>query len=461
MGILKPMWRRQMGHRFLIAAGGSVAVVIATVSQAGISVAGQAPSPPATFTVPRSTYAPPKTPWGDPDLEGTYDNRGGVPMERPAALAGKKTFTDAEMAARRRGAGGGGGDLCAPWKKDDAACKNASVERLDNVGGYNSFWGEGQGQVEDNRTSLIEDPVDGKIPPMTPQALAVQQAYLKVRGPIAQDTGSDDNYGRVTVYKHWLDFDILGRCIAAQTPTGSIPYNSARSIMQSPGWVMIAFERLNTRVIPLDGRPHLGQNIRSWQGDSRGHWEGNTLVVETTNFTNKQSGGGVGSSVRPGIPFGNIRLVERFVPVGPKRINYYATLEDSKTWTRPWTFMQPWQKDITYVDVRGKAAPYEMYEYACREGDRGVENSLRGTMVEAERAKNTPRVAASALVTTLIGGTEATVREKLGKPAAILGPRWEYHTTQFGGLFYVYFKDSKVASVTPNDIGFEQVAKTP
>ena len=128
-----------------------VATALAALASSGGTVAGQTPSAASTFKVPQATYTPPKTPWGDPDLQGVYDNRGGVPMERPANLAGKRTFTDAEMAARRAAAGGGGGDLCAPWKKDDASCKNAALSRLDNVGGYNSFWGEGQGQIEDNR----------------------------------------------------------------------------------------------------------------------------------------------------------------------------------------------------------------------------------------------------------------------------------------------------------------------
>jgi hypothetical protein len=436
------------------------ATALAALASSGGTVAGQTPSAASTFKVPQGTYTPPKTPWGDPDLQGVYDNRGGVPMERPANLAGKRTFTDAEMAARRAAAGGGGGDLCAPWKKDDASCKNAALSRLDNVGGYNSFWGEGQGQIEDNRTALIEDPADGKVPALTPQALAIQQEYLKERGPIALDTGTEDAYGRPSIYKHWYDFDILGRCIAAQTPTGQIGYNSARYVMQSPGWVMIAIERLNTRLIALDGRPHLDDNIRSWQGDSRGHWEGNTLVVETTNFTNKQSGGGVGSSVKPGIPFGSVRLVEHFVPVGPKRIHYYATLEDPKTWTRPWTFMQPWEKDLTYIGVDGKPAPYQMYEYACREGDHGIENSLRGTKVAAELAAKRATVAPSALATSLIGATEATLQERLGKPREIVGPRWEYATTDVGDVLWVFFEGGKVVSVRPDNLPLDQVVRT-
>ncbi len=110
-------------------------------------------------------------------------------------------------------------------------------------------------------------------------------------------------------------------------------YNSAQYLMQSPGWVMLAHERLNTRIIPLDGRPHLGGTMGGWMGDSRGRWEGNTLVVETKSFTNKQSGGSVGAFADPGIPFGNFHVTEYFVPVGPNRLQYYVTINDPKTWT--------------------------------------------------------------------------------------------------------------------------------
>ena len=423
-----------MNHRSLMAAG-SLAVVVGMTVLAGVRVAGQSPTAtPGAFKVPAATYTPPRTPWGDPDLQGIWDNRTSVPMERP---------TEAELAAGKR-------------RQGDPA---AAVSRLENVGGYNSFWGETHAQVADKRTSLIEDPPDGRIPPLTPEADEIREAYMTARGPIALDTGVEDRYGRLTTYRHWLDFDILGRCIAAQTPTGHIGYNSARYIMQSPGWVMIAIERLNTRLIALDGRPHLDGKNRSWQGDSRGHWEGNTLVVETINFTNKQSGGGVGSVIGPGIPFGNIRLVEHFVPVSADRIHYYATIEDAKTWTRPWTFMQPWDREPVVVDLAtGKAQPYVMYEYACREGDEGIANSLKGTLVEDQRAAK--KLPVEQTVASLIGASEAAVRAKLGDPAAVQGPSWEYWTTTTGLQLRVFFVGGKVVSVRPDDLAFDQVTKS-
>src|SRR5262249_19717737 len=160
-----------------------------------------------------STYNPPKTPWGDPDLQGIYENRDNVPMERPASAAGKKTYTPEELAARARERANAAG-ACAK-NPESEACQTAAVNWLDNVGGYNSFWGETNRGVVDNRTSQIEDPPDGKMPPLSQRAQAARDAYLKERGPIAQDTGRDDAYGRVSIYRHWMDFDILGRCIAA------------------------------------------------------------------------------------------------------------------------------------------------------------------------------------------------------------------------------------------------------
>jgi hypothetical protein len=151
-------------------------------------------------------------------------------------------------------------------------------------------------------------------------------------------------------------------------------YNSGTILQQSPGWVVMVRERLDTRVIALDGRPHVDPSIREWNGDSRGHWDGNTLVVDTTNFTDKQIGRGTvvgpsnGSTFPAGIPYGDLHLTEYFVPIDAKTIHYYATVDDAAMWTKPWTFMLIWQKDDDY----------KLLEYACVEGNISLENSLRG-----------------------------------------------------------------------------------
>jgi hypothetical protein len=435
-----------MRHRFLIAAG-SLVVAGVTMWLADAAVAGQAPSGTTAFKVPASTYAPPKTPWGDPDLQGVWDNHTTVPMQRPANLAGKKTFTDAELAARAR-TSGDNDPLC---NKNDERCAKATVAQLDRLDAYNGFWTP-QTFVSDNRTALIEDPPDGRIPPLTPEALARQQAYLRAH-PATEPSAA------VIEIRHWEDYDLAERCIAAQVPTTTMGYNSAQYLMQSPGWVMLAHERLNTRIIPLDGRPHLGGTMGGWMGDSRGHWEGNTLVVETTNYTNKQSGGSVGAFADAGIPFGNFHVVEHFVPVGPNRIHYYVTIDDPKTWTRPWTFMQPWEKDrvLSYNDNVGatKAEPYQMYEYACHEGNNAMGNSLRGTLQARQRAASRPADVES--TKSLIGKTEAEIRAMYGNPVAIAGPRWQYSTANGILQFFAFFENGKVVLVRPDDIRLTEV----
>lgn len=434
-----------MRHRLLTSAGSLVAVSV-MVWLAGVVVAGQAPSETTTFTVPASNYTPPKTPWGDPDLQGVWDNHTNVPMERPANLAGRKTLTDAELAERDPSTNE---PLC---NQDDERCAKATVAQLDRLRAYNSFWTP-LDYVYDNRTALIEDPQDGRIPPMTPEAIAIQRAHNAAHPPTDPSTA-------VIEIRHWEDYDLAERCIAAQVPTTTMGYNSAQYLMQSPGWVMLAHERLNTRVIPLDGRPHLGGTMGAWMGDSRGHWEGNTLVVETTNYTNKQSGGSVGSFAAPGIPFTNFLVVEHFVPVGPNRIEYYATINDPTTWTRPWTFMQPWEKDrvLSYTDDLGAAEtePYQIYEYACHEGNNALGNSMRGTVQARQRAA-IPLPPDSELTRSLIGKTEAEVRAQFGEPKAIGGPRWQYSTADGILQLFVFFEGGEVVRVRPGDLRLTEV----
>lgn len=416
-------------NRWLISAG-ALAVALASVSPAVLPVAAQAPKA-ATYSPPKSTFTPPRTPWGDADLQGIYDFQTIIPMQRPRELAGKKTLTEAELAEYAK-KNAPNQDACGVGSRAGEVC---TAEEDAQIGAYNEFWNN-RNFVKDYRTSLIEDPEDGRIPPMTPEAqkiLAEWQAARRARGPLDS----------------WEDFSTVARCIAEQTPNGPQMYNGGTLIMQSPGWVMLVRERLDTRFIPLDGRPHIDDRIRLWHGDSRGRWEGNTLVVDTTNFTDKQHLGGAGSTIPVGIPLGNLHLVERFVPVSPTRINYYATIEDPKTWTRPWTFMLSWEKDPDYT----------IYEYACHEGDISIENALRGErMLEqqrAEAAKNRPR---TDLTSSLVGSTEAAIRAKYGDPVSITNSRWVYETNSSNPL-YLFFTDGKVKIVSPNDLPLDAVKK--
>lgn len=423
-----------MRYRCSLVAGGALAAVLAGVAPAALPIAAQTPARPAattTYTPPKSNFVPPKTPWGDPDISGIYDFQTIIRMQRAPDQAGKKFFTEEELKEYAKG-NTPNEDACGTGSRVGEIC---TADEDAQVGDYNNFWNNRK-WVKDLRTSLIEDPADGRIPPMTPEAqkrLADFQAARRARGPLDS----------------WFDFSTVTRCIAEQTPNGPQMYNSGTLIMQSPGWVMLIRERLDTRVIALDGRPHIDDKIRMWHGDSRGRWEGNTLVVDTTNFTDKQDMGGVGSTIPAGIPLGNLHLVERWVPISPTMIHYYATIEDPKTWTRPWTFMLPWQKDPEYT----------IYEYACHEGDLSIENALRGErMLEArraERAKTGPRPDHTI---ALVGQTEAQIRAKFGEPMSIVNTRWVYETAN-GNPLYLYFDQGKVKIAAPDDLPLEQVKK--
>jgi len=330
-----------MSYRGRVSTALSALVVAVSLVVEPLTAQAQAAKP---FTPPPSAYNPPRTPWGDPDLMGVWDYQSVIHMERPDDLAGKARFAnDAEYEA---------------WARVNAP--NRDSEK--GVGAYNEFWND-RNFVKNLNTSLIVDPPNGKYPPLTPTAEQRQKEILSRARELAS----------------WEDYHALARCIASQTPNAPQAYNSGTYVMQAPGWVLIVRERLDTRIIPLDGRPHIGQNIRHWNGDPVGRWEGNTLVVETRNFTDKQRlGGGSGASVPAGIPFGNFQLTEYFVPVSPNRIEYYATINDPMTWTSPWTFNLPWERD----------ADYKIFEYACHEGNHALANSLRGERVlEAEVAK--------------------------------------------------------------------------
>ena len=346
-----------MSHRFLVSAG---VLAVAVASASLISVSAQAPA--GKYTPPKSNYVPPKTPWGDPDIQGIYDYQDAIPMQRPVdvAAAGKTHYTDAELKEVLK-VRMPNQDACGFGTRKNEKC---SDQQLKQVGAYNEFW-DNRNLVADNRTSLIVDPPNGRFPDLTPEARANQQ---RIAGNVRQGPEGPER----ETYASWDEFPTVTRCIAEQTPNGVQMYNSGTYVMQTPGWVLIVRERLDTRIIPLDNRPHIGSNIRPWQGDSRGRWEGNTLVVDTTNFTDKQNRGGVGSTIPGGLPQGNVHLTEYFVPVSNKRIEYYATLEDPKTWAKPWTFMLPWEKDNSYT----------IYEYACQEGNISVGNALRGERMQ-------------------------------------------------------------------------------
>jgi hypothetical protein len=310
-----------------------------------------APAAPKANTAPAAkNWTPPRTPWGEPDLQGTYSNKTITPFERPASVGGREFYTREEMEALEKRAQETGGD------ENRKPGTTADVERA-----YNDFWWDRGTKVTTLRTSLVVDPPDGRVPALTEEAklrAAGESKRPAFRGAGASGRGADS----------WLDRSTFERCITRGMPGAMSPsaYNNNYRITQSPGYVAIQIEMLGgTRVIPTDGRPHAGPSIRQWMGDSVGHWEGNTLVVDTTNFTDKVLYRGAAE---------NLHLVERFTRVGPREIDYRVTITDPTTFTRPWTLAIP------FVNT-GE----EMFEYACHEGNYGMAGILSGAR-EAERA---------------------------------------------------------------------------
>jgi hypothetical protein len=286
-----------------------------------------------------------KTPWGDPDLQGTWSNQTLTPLERPAEFAGKPVLTQAEAEAYE-----------AKLQRDTDADVRTRGTRRDLNTAYNDvWWDRGDKIVADRRTSLIVDPPDGKVPPLTPAGRARAEVERQLVASNVEDSAAS-----------WEDFDVYSRCIMRSAlPRLSTGYNNNYEIVQTPGYVAILQEQMHeTRIIPLNGLPHLTGSVRQWLGDSRGHWEGDTLVVETTNFTDEARGATFRQSTK------NMTLVERFRRVDAGTIDYQFTVSDPDTWTRPWTAKLPWNRITGLV-----------YEYACHEG-----NYSMGNMLKAARA---------------------------------------------------------------------------
>ena len=311
--------------------------VALSIGTAALLWAGTASAQPAAAD--DGGWQAPRTPWGVPDLQGVWTNTTTTPLERPDELADREVLTDEERA-----------------ELDELAVRNADQPpRERDTGAYNSFWLEKGLRTE--QTSLIVAPPDGKLPAFTPAA------HHRVVDLAA---------ARKLPSASWTDLNVFDRCIARGMPGAMMPgfYNHNYHILQSPGYVVIALEMLHdVRVIPLDGRPHIAQGIAQWLGDSRGRWEGDTLVVETTNVANK-----VNEFRRSHTVFGasrHVRLVERFRRTGPDRIDYTFTVDDPTTFVTAWTGAAP---------LSSTEGP--LYEYACHEGNYAMEHILRGARAQ-------------------------------------------------------------------------------
>jgi len=292
----------------------------------------------------------PRTPDGQPDLQGVWDFRTITPFERPTEFGDKDALTAEEAAAFRE-------EYLQAQNKDLRASDGISSQR-DVANAYNQFWWDfGDTLTEDLRTSLVVDPPDGRIPALTPHA------ERRVASPEAVDFEATRS-GREPAGS-WVDMDLGDRCILgfnSGPPMEPSAYNNNVQLFQAPGYVAILNEMVhNTRIVPLDGRAHLPPDVRQWVGDSRGYWDGDTLVVETTNFLGL-------TSFRRGISTADLHLVERFTRISDTTLLYEVTVDDPGTWSRPWTYSVPMKKSDS-----------QMFEYACHEGNYGMTNLLTGS----------------------------------------------------------------------------------
>ncbi len=315
----------------------AVAALLLAAAQAGGPLERLAAAPVLAQTRPDA----PRTPWGDPDLQGMWLSSAlvTVPFERPAELGARAVLTQEELAAR------------------NAAAAARVRPRLVPAEGF------GERRPAPALASLIVDPADGRLPPMTDDGARRAEAWRTRTAPDYPHAGPED----------LRPYD---RCISRGVLGSSLPniYSSAVWILQSPGLVTLHHEMIHeTRIIPLDGRPHIASGIRQWMGDSRGRWEGGTLVVETTN-----TNGRTGSYARNGN--GNptstaLRLVERFRLGDAGTLHYEVEVDDPRTWTRPWTVAFPFERDPDYL----------LFEYACHEANYALANILSAVRAAERR----------------------------------------------------------------------------
>ncbi len=316
-----------------------VAFVVACMT-CGVVAAQTPAAQPAKKPVVK-VYVPTKTVWGDPQIAGVYTNNDEslIPFERPAQFEGRRLedFTEAELDKLR----------------DDRSEQRIEADR--NRAEFRSpiHWFENM-FPNNSRAWLVTDPPDGHVPPLTDEARRRNAA----RAAAQAGKGPADSAG---------DRSLYDRCITRGLPGSMMPaiYGNAYEILQGPGYVAIQYEMVHeTRVIPLDGKPHPSSKIKMYMGDARGHWEGNTLVVETTNFTDK-------TPYRGSSEF--VKMTERFKPVAPDTVEWSITFDDPHTWTRPWTFA---------MNLSKKDDSQRPFEYACNEGNYGMVGILNAARSE-------------------------------------------------------------------------------
>jgi hypothetical protein len=331
----------------------TVVAVAAVFTALVAGTSGQAPPSRSQNAAPKksTTWTPPRTAWGDPDLQGTWNNGTITPLERPRGAGEKELLTKEEEEEVN--------------EQSDTRAENRPRDAAQDVElAYDQVWWDRGKSI--GRTSLIVDPNDGRLPPLTPQG----QKLLDERAAARAARGAFDS---------WTDRPLQERCIlyhgVPPLPTG---YNNNYEITQAPGVVAIFHEEIHeVRIIPVDSRPHAGSSIRQWMGDSRGHWEGDTLVVETTNFRPD-------TTFRFPVDAATLRVIERFRRVAPDAIDYQFTVENPSFYSRPWTATLPMRPGDGLI-----------YEYACHEGNYAIVHVLQGHRAEEKRAEEAAKQGAA------------------------------------------------------------------
>ena len=328
-----------------------IGAVIVSVGLAGVSAQGQAPASRTGAQAAATAKPVPRTPWGHPDLQGTWDYRTITPLERPTQYGDREFLTDEEVKEL---------EARAAKRMDEAPPDDAPANTV-----HAAYWTDpGRFVAENRRTSLIVDPPNGRIP----QTVAAARAGAA--GAAARPTGRGRGGGRPGGRADsWLDRSLLERCITWGLPTASLPglYNNNIQIVQGPDHVVIVHEMVHdARVIPLDNRPRVTDDMRQYLGESRARFEGDTLVVETVNFSPKTSYRGANV---------NMKLTERYTRIDENSIDLRLTVEDPTVWTRPWTVA---------LALRPSEGP--LVEYACHEGNYGLRNILEAARDEEKAA---------------------------------------------------------------------------
>ena len=306
----------------------------------------------------------PRTPWGEPDLQGVWDYRTITPLQRPEGQADKGFLTEEEAANLEQDVLDRNARLLTRSPESTTAGGNVDRREDGTPGFYNNFWlDRGTTVIGTRRTSLIVDPADGRLPPLT------EEAQRRADSPEARRIAETRRGARPA--ESWTDLDAGDRCIQhakAGPPISVGGYNNNVQVFQAPGYVALLNEQNHdVRIIPLDGRPHVDPRVRQWMGDSRGHWEGETLVVETTHFNGKHDQIG-----RPLLSTGeHLSLVERFTRTDPATLLYEFRVTDPTIWVRPWAAELPMKRN-----------PDLIYEFACHEGNYGLYNILAGSRSE-------------------------------------------------------------------------------